>query len=325
MIDLEKLKSNFGEIAKRMFYRGIDSEQLSKVIQKNEQRKELISVINNLRSRRNKLSSEKIKNNSSVSRTREEIRTLEGKLQEVVTELRELHSQLPNIPAPGTPSNEEGNLVRREFWSRRKVNNSLSYEKIMEKLAITDEKSAVEITASKFVIYKDLGVSLLHSLVTFMLVENRKKGYRLVSTPYLANSTSLYNTGQLPKFTTDLFKLESSNLVLIPTSEVTLVNLYANKMIDPKQLPVKLCSYSPCFRAEAGAAGQENKGLIRLHQFHKVELVKITEPENSYAELELLANDATSLLEQLGVSYRVIDLCYKELGVSAAKTYDIEA
>src|SRR5205823_6212234 len=149
-----------------------------------------------------------------------------------------------------------------------------------------------------------------------------KKGYQTFSVPYLVNRQNLYHTGQLPKFQEDLFKIENSDLYLIPTAEVPLVNLYQNEILIESDLPLKLCAYSPCFRAEAVAAGQENKGLIRLHQFHKVELVKIVPPEHSYPELEKLVADARSILHLLKIPHRVIELCQEELGFTAAKTYD---
>jgi len=157
-----------------------------------------------------------------------------------------------------------------------------------------------------------------------MLNEQKKNDYQLFSVPYLVRSQNLYHTGQFPKLQEDSFKIENSDFYLIPTAEVPLVNLYKNEILNESDLPLKLCAYSPCFRAEAGAAGQENKGLIRLHQFHKVELVRITHPENSYQHLQEIIEDARSILHLLKIPYRVIELCAEELGFSAAKTYDIE-
>jgi len=154
--------------------------------------------------------------------------------------------------------------------------------------------------------------------------ENSKRNYRLFDTPYLVNGHNLYNTGQFHKFQDNLYKLEESNFYLLPTAEVSLVNLYQNQTLIEDDLPLNLCAYSPCFRAERMAAGQENKGLIRLHQFHKVELVKIVKPEDSYQELEKLVTDARNILHLLKIPHRVIELCYQELGFTAAKTYDIE-
>ena len=158
--------------------------------------------------------------------------------------------------------------------------------------------------------------------------ENSKRGYRLFDTPYLVNAHNLYNTGQFHKFQDNLYKIEKetkeNNFYLIPTAEVSLINLYQDQILTERDLPLNLCAYSPCFRAERMAAGQTNKGLIRLHQFHKVELVKIVKPENSYQELEKLVSDACNILHQLKISHRVIELCHEELGFTAAKTYDIE-
>lgn len=179
-------------------------------------------------------------------------------------------------------------------------------------------------SGSRFAVYQGLGSQLIHSLINLMLNEQQKKGYQLFTIPYLVRSQNLFHTGQIPKLQEDMFKIENSDLYLIPTAEVSLINLYQNQIINEEKLPLKLCAYSPCFRAEAGAAGQENKGLIRLHQFHKVELVRFSRPKDSYRHLEEIVKDARNILHLLKIPHRVIELCVEELGFSAAKTYDIE-
>ncbi|CAJ0836439.1 2103_t:CDS:2 [Entrophospora sp. SA101] len=202
--------------------------------------------------------------------------------------------------------------------------HNFTYEKIARELKIIDEKASIKLSGSRFAVYQGLGTQLVQSLINLMLNEQKKKGYQLFNVPYLVHSQNLYHVGQLPKFKEDSFKIENSDFYLIPTAEVPLVNLYQNEILNESDLPLKLCAYSPCFRAEAGAAGQENKGLIRLHQFHKVELVRITQPENSYQHLKKIVEDARNILHLLKIPHRVIELCAEELGFSAAKTYDIE-
>src|SRR6185503_5756196 len=222
------------------------------------------------------------------------------------------------------PTNEEGDIIIDNAEYQHDIQHNLTHEKILEKLAIIDEEKSIKLSGSKFAVYQEFGSQLLHALINFMRAENSKRGYRLFDIPYLVNAYNLYNTGQFHKFQDNLYKLEENNFYLLPTAEVGLVNLYQNQILTEGDLPLKLCAYSPCFRAERMAAGQENKGLIRLHQFHKVELVKIVKPENSYHELKKLLADARNILHCLKVPHRVIELCHQELGFTAAKTYDIE-
>lgn len=232
--------------------------------------------------------------------------------------------QLPNLPAPDVPTNVENNRIVDSIEYQHNIQHNLVQEQILRRLNLIDEEKSILLSGSKFTVYQGFGSQLLHALINFMLAENSKRGYQLFDTPYLVNSQNLYHTGQFHKFQDSLYKIEESNFYLLPTAEVSLVNLYQQQILAEKELPLKLCAYSPCFRAERMAAGQENKGLIRLHQFHKVELVKIVKPENSYSELEKLVTDARYILHLLKIPHRVIELCHAELGFSAAKTYDIE-
>lgn len=324
MINLDKLDTNFTEIAQKLSLRGVSDFLLTTIRAKFTEKKARVTLVNQLRSERNVLSLGKLTDNKQAVDLKNRIRTEELALKTVSDELQELCLKLPNIPATDTPSNQNGNLVVRSFESSQPIRSKLSYEEITKKIEIISEGKGAKLAGNKFVVYEGFGVQLLHSLVNFMLAENQARGYKLISAPYLVNNGNLYNTGQLPKFSDDIFKIEGYNLSLIPTSEVTLVNLYSDEIIADNVLPIKVCSYSPCFRAEVGSAGQENKGLVRLHQFNKVELVNIVKPETSYQSLNELVEDALNILQKLNISYRVIDLCYEELGVSAAKTYDIE-
>jgi seryl-tRNA synthetase len=249
-----------------------------------------------------------------------EITDLENKFDTLSKELNDLISKLPNLPA----SNQEDNRIVDKTEYQHAIQHHLTHEKVLKKMALTDEEKSILLSGSKFAVYRDFGSQLFHALINFLLTENSKRGYRWFDTPYLVNDYNLYHTGQFHKFQDSLYKLEESNFYLIPTAEVSLVNLYQKQILTEEELPLNLCAYSPCFRAERMAAGLENKGLIRLHQFHKVELVKIVRPENSYSELEKLLQDARNLLHLLKISHRVVELGNKDLGFSAAKTYDIE-
>ncbi|CAH1756648.1 11271_t:CDS:2 [Entrophospora sp. SA101] len=309
---------------RRLEPRGISEEQLLVIKEKLIRQKELIAKVNNLRSKRNQLSQEGQKNAEQVKKIKEGIALYEKELNDLEKELNELTSQLPNLPALDTPTNKEGNRIIDKTEYQHDIKHELTHEAILKKLAIIDEEKSLLLSGSKFAVYQGFGSHLLHALINFMRFENSKRGYRLFDTPYLVQAGNLYNTGQFHKFQDNLYKLEENNFYLLPTAEVSLVNLYQKQILTEGDLPLNLCAYSPCFRAERMAAGQENKGLIRLHQFHKVELVKIVKPENSYAELEKLLADARHILHLLKIPHRVIELCHKELGFTAAKTYDIE-
>jgi seryl-tRNA synthetase len=324
MLDLQKFFTDFKVLAQRLELRGVSKEQLSIIKNKLVKRDELISKINYLRHQRNRLSKEGIKNAEEVKETKKLIASRETELNEIEKELNELTNQLPNLASPDTPTNEEGNKIISSAEYPHSIQHHLTHETILKKLELIDEERSVLLSGSKFVVYQELGSKLLHSLINFMRSENSKRGYRLLDTPYLVNAHNLYNTGQFHKFQDNLYKVEESNFYLLPTAEVSLVNLYQNQLLPEEDLSLNLCAYSPCFRAERMAAGQENKGLIRLHQFHKVELVKIVKPENSYQELQKLVADARNILHLLKVPHRVIELCHEELGFTAAKTFDIE-
>lgn len=312
--------NDFNQLANRLLLRNISKEQLINIKKELEKQKELIKNINQLRERKNKLSLGK-ESASIVTSLKEDLKIKEQELKQLSEKLKESIAQLPNLPALGIPRE---NKIIREVKYEHFINHNYNYEKIAQKLNIIDEEASIKLSGSKFVVYQELGTQLIHSLINFMLNEQKKQGYKLLTVPYLVKESNLYNTGQLPKFKEDIFKIKNGDLYLIPTAEVSLVNLYQNQIIKEEDLPLKLCSYSPCFRAEAGSAGQENKGLIRLHQFHKVELVRIVSPEDSYQHLEEIVKDAQNILHLLKIPHRVIELSNQELGFSAAKTYDIE-
>ncbi|CAI2162073.1 11679_t:CDS:1 [Funneliformis geosporum] len=324
MLELQKFFTDFEDLVRYLAPRGISKEQLLIIKEKLIRRKELIGAINQLGQKRNELSQAGIKNREKVKKINEEVNFHERELNRLEAELSELTNQLPNLPSPNVPTNKEGNKVIDNTEYQHDFKHNLTHEVILKNLKIIDEEKSILLSGSKFSVYQGFGSELLHALINFMRFENSKRGYRLFDTPYLVNAHNLYNTGQFHKFQDNLYKVEESGFYLLPTAEVSLVNLYQGQILSEEDLPLNLCAYSPCFRAERMAAGQVNKGLIRLHQFHKVELVKITKPENSYQELEKLLNDARNILHLLKIPHRVIELCHKELGFTAAKTFDIE-
>jgi len=324
MINLQTFFLNFADLVKRLERRGIKESQLLSIKDKLIKQREIKNNVNKLRQKRNELSQAGPKNASQVIEIKKEISQKEEGLEILSAEIHDLTSQLPNLPTPNTPINQEGNKIVDKADYQHNIQHNLTHEQILKNLALIDEKKSIKLSGSKFVVYQGFGSKLLHSLINFFLTENSQKGYQLFDTPYLVNSYNLYNTGQFHKFQDSLYKIEESNFYLLPTAEVSLINIYQKQILNEEDLPLKLCAYSPCFRAERMAAGQENKGLIRLHQFHKVELVKIVKPENSYQELEKLVADARHFLHLLKIPHRVINLCCQELGFSATKTYDLE-
>lgn len=324
MIDRQKFFRDWEGLVQSLQSCGIKAEELFLIKTKLSEQKVQQKKINDLRRQRNQLSQVGLANAEKVVALKKELHTEEQKLVSCSTELHDLLALIPNLPAPDVPNQQEGNKVvaRTEYW--HDIRHNLPSEKILTKLALIDEQKSILLSGSKFAVYQGLGSQLLHALINFMLAENQHKGYQIFDTPYLVNRQNLYHTGQLPKFREEVYQIANSNFYLLPTAEVSLVNLYQQQILNETELPLNLCAYSPCFRAEPMAAGQENKGLIRLHQFHKVELVKIVSPEESEPELEKLLADARHLLHSLKISHRVIKLCHSELGFAAAKTYDIE-
>jgi len=323
MINYNSLHTNFSELTKKLLPRGVKKEQLATIRDKLQKEKELLTIINQQRAERNQLSTG-LQNAEKVKLLKEKLKKVEEELESLQEEIKKLISYIPNIPAINVPPITEGNRLIKTIDYEYNIEHSLTYEEIARKLAIVDEEKGIRLSGNKFIIYQGLGCQLIHALVNFMLHQHQKENYQLFTLPYLVREQNLYNTGQLPKLKEDMFKLENSNLYLIPTAEVPLVNLYYNQIIEENKLPLKVCSYSPCFRAEAGAAGQENKGFIRLHQFHKVEMVRLVQPENSYHQLEEMVKEAQNILHLLKIPHRVIELSVAELGFSATKTYDIE-
>lgn len=264
---------------------------------------------------------------AEMKKLSDEIKELNAKTTELENKQKDLLLQIPNIPHPSVPvgKDEEDNQEIRKFGEPRKFDFApKAHWDLGKDLGILDPDTAAKVTGARFHFYKGAGARLERAVINFYLNTHTQHGYTEVFPPFMVNRASMTGTGQLPKFEEDAFKLDGMDYFLIPTAEVPVTNMYRDEIIDGDKMPVKYCAYSACFRAEAGSAGRDTRGLIRQHQFNKVELVKFADPEKSYEELELLTADAERVLQLLELPYRVVCLSTGDLGFSSAKTYDIE-
>ena len=303
-----------------------------------KKRRDLLQEIEGLRHNRNVVSdkiAEMKKNGQAAEEPIQEMRRVSEKIKELDRTLTETESSihgflitLPNIPHPDVPlgNSDDDNLLVKTVGTPKPFAFPVKpHETIGEELGILDFARAAKTTGSRFALYMGAGARLERALINFMLdIHTTEHGYTEVLPPFIASRKSLTGTGQLPKFEEDLFKLEGTDYFMIPTSEVPLANVHADEVLKETDLPVKFTAYTPCFRSEAGSYGKDTKGLIRQHQFNKVEMVKYTTPETSYDELESLLSNAETVLQRLELPYRVVTLCTGDLGFSATKTYDIE-
>jgi seryl-tRNA synthetase len=337
MYDLGYFRNNIGTIAARLADRGftIDMEAFREL---DSQRRGALAESEKLKAQRNAESQEigKLKkagaDTADLQRRVREMGELIAKLDADAAALDEKFSQLmagiPNTPHESVPAGKSAadNVeVRRWGTPPAFAFTAKAHWDLGPELGILDFDRAAKITGARFVVYMGLGAKLERALINFMLdVHTKEHGYTEVLPPFMANKDSFYGTGQLPKFEADLFKLEGTDYYLVPTAEVPVTNLYRNETLDLDALPIKLTAYTPCFRSEAGSYGRDVRGIIRQHQFQKVELVKFSRPESSYEELESLTRDAEDILQRLGLAYRTVVLSTGDIGFSSAKTYDIE-
>ncbi|MCL6506954.1 MAG: serine--tRNA ligase [Bryobacteraceae bacterium] len=338
MYDLAFFRANLEEIARRLAARGF-SLDVDKFRDLDTRRRAAITEAERLRAQRNaasaeiarlrKLGQDTTERQQQVRELADRITVLEQEATRLDQQFRDELAAVPNLPHESVPvgADESGNVEVRRWGRPREFDfQPKAHWDLGPELGILDFERAAKITGARFVVYWDLGAKLERALINFMLdLHSREHGYTEVLPPFLVNSTSLYGTGQLPKFAGDLFKCEGYDFWLVPTAEVPVTNLFREETLDGSQLPLKLCAYSPCFRSEAGSYGKDVRGIIRQHQFQKVELVKFARPDQSYDELESLTRDAEQVLERLGIPYRTVALCTGDLGFSSAKTYDIEA
>ncbi len=337
MLDLGFVRDNLEMVKQKMRERGLanlldDFESLDR-----ERRKFLVEA-ESRKARRNKVSDEiatlkKQKQDASaliaeMKQVSDEIKALDEKATSCDDRLRELLRNVPNLSHASVPVGrgpEDNQEIRRWGEPRRFDFEPKPHWELGPKLGILDFERAAKISGARFAIYRGLGARLERALANFMLdLHTREHAYTEVFPPFIVNSASLFGTGQLPKFAADLFKLEGTDYWLIPTAEVPVTNFYRDEVLQAESLPVKLCAWTACFRSEAGSYGKDTRGIIRQHQFQKVELVKFSLPEKSYEELESLTRDAQTVLQKLGLPYRVVALCAADLGFSSAKTYDLE-
>ena len=337
MLDLNFVRDNLQLVRQKLAERGApdilaDFETLDR------ERRALLGEAESRKARRNKVSDEiaalKKQNQDAAALIAEmrnlgpEIDRLDEQAKAQDEKLREILASIPNLPHESVPvgkSAVDNQEIRRWGEPRRFDFEPKPHWEIGPALGILDFDRAAKITGARFAVYYGLGARLERALANFMLdLHTREHGYTEVLPPFIVNSATLYGTGQLPKFAQDLFKLKDSDYWLIPTAEVPLTNLYRDEVLDAEELPLKHCAWTPCFRSEAGSYGKDTRGLIRQHQFQKVELVKFTLPEQSYNELESLTRHAAVVLEMLGLPYRVVALSTGDLGFSSAKTYDLE-
>lgn len=337
MLDIKFLRENLDRVKERLAARGgsIDWERFAAL---DRERREALVESERLKERKNRLSGEigKLKKSGGdaaplmkeVEGVTEAIRKAEAPLPDIEKRFDEFMLSVPNVPHESVPFGKgaEDNPVVRQWGKPREFDfTPKPHWDIGEELGILDFDRAAKIAGARFVVYHKQGALLERALATFMLAtQTRENGYAEIFPPFIVNTASLTGTGQLPKFADDLFKLEGTDFWLSPTAEVQVTNLYRDETLDAERLPLKHCAWSANFRSEAGSYGKDTRGIIRLHQFQKVELVKFTRPETSYEELESLTGDAESILQKLGLPYRVVTLCTGDLGFGAAKTYDIE-
>jgi seryl-tRNA synthetase len=337
MLDLSYFRNNFDRVAERLATRA-NPPNLDGFRELDRKRRAAISESEQLKAQVNAESAkigELRRQGADTAEQQEKVRGMKSRIAELDeqvkaadAEFNELMQGIPNVPHESVPvgkSSDDNVEVRREGEPRKFDFEAKAHWDLGPELGILDLERAAKITGARFALYWDMGAKLERALINFMLdVHTREHGYTEVLPPFMVNSRSLFGTGQLPKFKEDLFKCEGHDFWLIPTAEVPVTNIYAEETLDPAALPVKLCAYTPCFRSEAGSYGRDVRGIIRVHQFQKVELVKVAHPDTSYDELEGLTADAEDILRRLGLPFRTVVLSTGDMGFGSAKTYDIE-
>ena len=336
MLDIKFVRSNPEDVVAGMKKRGMDLD-LAPFLALDEKRRALLTEVEQLKNTRNTVSKEigKMKKAgenadalvAEMSKVGEDIKALDQQVSEIDAQMNEIILSIPNIPHESLPEGGEENYRVERTWGepRKFVGEPLAHWDIGTGLGILDFERAGKVTGTRFTFYKGLGARLERAVISLFLdIHTEKHGYVELIPPYMANSASMTGTGQLPKFAEDMFKLEGTDYYLIPTAEVPVTNYYRDEILNVKDLPIKHCAFSPCFRAEAGSAGRDTRGIIRQHQFHKVEMVKFAHPDYSFEELESLTQDAEDVLQALNLPYRVITLPTGDIGFSSCKTYDVE-
>ena len=338
MLDIKRIKQDLEKIKHLMDLRGEADFSLEEVIALDNKRIELLQKVEVMKSESNadsklipqykKEGKDTTELMADLKRLSDGIKVLDEEVKAVETELFNKMLTIPNVPNPKVikGDTDEDNLEIRKWGEPTKFDfEAKAHWDVGTDLGILDFEAGGKITGARFTLYKDLGARLERSVMNFFLdTHTAQHGYREMLPPFIANRQSFIGTGQLPKFEEDMFKLEGFEYFLVPTAEVPVTNIHRDEVLSADELTIKYCAYTPCFRAEAGSAGRDTRGLIRQHQFNKVELVKFTKPEDSYDELEKLTADAEKVLQMLGLPYRVVQICSGDLGFTAAFKYDLE-
>ncbi|MGO4792198.1 serine--tRNA ligase [Paenibacillus sp. 2KB_20] len=338
MLDVKILRSEYSRVEEALKNRGKSLDLIADFPKLDARRRELLQESESLKNRRNTVSAEvaKLKKNREnaddlileMRQVSDQIKAMDEEVRELEVSISELTLAIPNIPHESVPvgaSEEENVEIRR--WSEPKAFDfqPKAHWELAQNLSILDFEAGAKVTGSRFTFYKGLGARLERALISFMMdLHSDKHGYEEMLPPYIVNRDSLYGTGQLPKFEEDLFKISDTDYYLIPTAEVPVTNYHREEILNSEDLPKYYVAYSSCFRSEAGAAGRDTRGLIRQHQFNKVEMVKIVHPETSFDELEKMTADAERVLQLLNLPYRVMALCTGDMGFGSMKTYDLE-
>lgn len=338
MLDIKVFRNEPDFIKEKVKKRGMDVKVVDDVLELDEQRRQLISKAEEMKAERNKVSGEiaqKKRNKedaddaiAAMRNLGDEIKVLDDTLNQVDQELNDKLSRIPNIIQDEVPegATEDDNVEVKRWGTPRSFDfEAQAHWDLVEALKMVDFERAAKVSGARFVFLTGEGAQLERALMNYMITKHTTQhGYTEMMVPQLVNADSMYGTGQLPKFEEDLFKVEKEGLYTIPTAEVPLTNYYRNEIIDPDVLPAKFTAQSACYRSEAGSAGRDTRGLIRLHQFDKVEMVRVEKPEDSWEALEEMTGHAEAILEELGLPYRRVNLCTGDIGFGASKTYDLE-
>ncbi len=338
MLDIKIIRENPDKVKAALKTRNADyDEYIDSILEIDEKRRKLSTETDNLKAEQNRVTKQipiMKKNGENTDAVMAEMKEISEKIKAdnaVISELeakqKDTLLRIPNIPSDTTPvGKDDSENVEIRKWGEPSAFDfePLAHWDIGKNLNILDPETAAKVTGARFHFYKGLGARLERAVISYFLNTHTENGYTEILPPYMVNRASMTGTGQLPKFEEDAFKLANNDYFLIPTAEVPVTNMHRDEIITGDSLPIKYCAYSACFRAEAGSAGRDQRGLIRQHQFNKVELVKFVEPETSFDELEKLTNDAEKVLQGLGLPYRVVALSTGDIGFSSAKTYDIE-
>jgi len=338
MLDLKIIREDPEAVKSQLKRRGGDFKELDELLKPEEDRRLGLQESEALKNKKKKLSAEvgQLKQKGQdASPVMEEVRTINISIKELDDKIQALEQQvqekllcIPNIPDDSIPdgADESANRMVRDWGKKPEFSfKPKNHVEIGERLGLIDLKRAAKISGARFAVYRGQGAGLLRALINFMIdVQTRENGYEELYPPFLVNKESMQGTGQLPKFEEELFATRDDPLYLIPTAEVPVTNFHRDEILEEESLPICYAAYTPCFRREAGSYGKDTQGLIRQHQFDKVELVKFSRPQESAAELETLVENAESILKKLNLHYRVMELCAGDLGFSAAKTYDLE-